>query len=125
MKKLLLATLAAATLLVSANANVQAASDLETQVLTYAPINAIGVSCDIRQKDFSASSKMLEAVKSDPEALQLLRQVHGNTQAAYVLARNNGQRDAFCVGFFVQNREHVEAGPTLRPLLRKLIPGQN
>ena len=84
-------------------------SALMDQVRIYVPINAISIPCDLEVIDQSANRKMLEAVGSDPDAGNLLRRLHRETQVAL---RNAGDKTGFCKRFIADHRPYVKARTT-------------
>ena len=55
---------------------------------------------------------MLQAVKSDPNAKKLSFRLTYETQAAYIKARDTGQRLAFCKDFIAANSQYAKARVT-------------
>src|SRR6185312_13235965 len=94
MKSCLAAFAIAASLFTS---NAQANDALEAKVRVYVPVYALAIACDIKATDAASGDHrvMLEGVKSDPVAKKLLARLHSETQAAYVKARNAGNRLGF------------------------------
>lgn len=57
----------------------------------------------------SANKEMLERVKSDQADKDLLARLHRETQAAYIAARDAGDKSGFCSRFVSNNRQYVRA----------------
>jgi hypothetical protein len=88
---------------------------LEAKVRAYVPVYAMLNACDIRAINAAASGDhraMLEAVKSDPDAHKLLARLHSETQAAYIKARDAGNRLGFCKDFIAANSQNAKARVT-------------
>jgi hypothetical protein len=85
--------------------------ELTDLVRIYGPINAIGLSCGFAVKDNSANWKMLEDVKSNQFAREMLAREHWRTQAEYRAAID---KPAFCYKFFKDMGGFVEPSRTDR-----------
>ena len=78
-----------------------------------APIYALLLVCDLRAINAAADNAgVLAGVKSDPEARDLMRRLHGEAQAAYLKARDGGARIAFCRDFIAANSQYAMARVT-------------
>ena len=86
---------------------------LMDKVRINAPIYALLLVCDLRAIDAAADNAgVLAGVKSDPEAQALMRRLHGKAQAAYIKARDAGNRIAFCRDFIAANSQYAKARVT-------------
>jgi len=84
---------------------------LEAKVRVYVPVVSLAKVCDIKINDATLDDHraMLEAVKSDPNANKLAYRVHYETQTAYIKARDEGHRVAFCKDFIAANSQYAKA----------------
>jgi hypothetical protein len=112
MKRCLAAFAIAASLF--ATLGVQAADDaLMDKVRINVPIYTLLPMCDLRAINAATNhDAVLAAVKSDPEALALLRRLIAETQATYLKARDASNRLAFCRDFIAANSEYAKARVT-------------
>jgi hypothetical protein len=112
MKRCLAAFAIAASLFAPA---AHAKDALEAKVRAYVPVYALASVCDIRVINAAASNDhhvMLEEVKSDPDANKLLARLQSETQAAYIKARDAGNRHGFCKDFIAANSQYAKARVT-------------
>ena len=83
---------------------------LMDKVRINAPIYALLQVCDLRAINAAADNAgVLAGVKSNPEAQGLMRRLHRETQAAYIKARDAGNRLAFCRDFITANSQYAKA----------------
>jgi hypothetical protein len=108
-------SLAAFGIVASVSASAAQADDaLEAKLRVYVPLVSLAKMCDMRINDATSSDHqaMLGAVKSDPGASKLAYRLQYETQAAYIKARDGGQRLVFCREFIAANRQYVKARVT-------------
>ena len=86
----------AAFALLVPTATARADDDLLDQVAIYGSINAIALPCHIEAVDQAANRAVLEAVKTDKEAAELLAKIHRDTQEIY---RSSQDKALFCANF--------------------------
>ena len=86
---------------------------LMAKVRINAPIYALLLVCDLRPINAAADNgSVLAGVKSGPAAQDLMRRLHGEAQAAYIKARDAGNRLAFCRDFIAANSQYAKARVT-------------
>jgi len=88
---------------------------LDAKVRAYVPVYALASVCDIREINAAASNGhrvMLEGVKLNPDANKLLARLQSETQAAYINARDAGNRRGFCKDFVAAHSQYAKARVT-------------